>query len=184
MPWVLWRCWLGGRKGIRPVINWVVGCWRGYLSGVSADLHMAQLMPLPLTVSCFSKIHIGFTFLVPAHLGSPGQRAIKRVCVCVCVAVLSGCISSALEEHGETCWPWAGFLPTGHRSTTAKLTTGQTDTRLVLYAFCYRHAQNNNSMIVVVDYRLWVCQAGEGSHVDAVWHSRVPCTRNYSQQSK
>ena len=31
-----------------------------------ADLHMAQLMPLPLTVSCFSKIHIGFTFLVPA----------------------------------------------------------------------------------------------------------------------
>jgi len=44
-----------------------------------------QLMPLPLTVSCFSKIHIGFTFLVPAHPGSPGQRAVKRVCVCVCV---------------------------------------------------------------------------------------------------
>ena len=48
-----------------------------------ADLHMAQLMPLPLTVSCFSKIQIGFTFLVPAHLGSPRQRAVKRVCVCV-----------------------------------------------------------------------------------------------------
>jgi len=44
---------------------------------------MAQLMPLPLTVSCFSKIQIGFTFLVPAHPGSPGQRAVKRVCVCV-----------------------------------------------------------------------------------------------------
>ena len=42
-----------------------------------ADLHMAQLMPLPLT--CFSKIQIGFTFLVPAHLGSPGKRAVKRV---------------------------------------------------------------------------------------------------------
>jgi len=42
---------------------------------------MAQLMPLPLTVSCFSKIQIGFTFLVPAHLGSPGQMAVKRVCV-------------------------------------------------------------------------------------------------------
>ena len=40
-------------------------------------------MPLPLTVSCFSKIQIGFTFLVPAHPGSPGQRAVKRVCVCV-----------------------------------------------------------------------------------------------------
>ena len=43
-----------------------------------ADLHMAQLMPLPLTVSCFSKIQIGFTFLLPAHPGSPGQRAVKR----------------------------------------------------------------------------------------------------------
>jgi len=45
------------------------------------DLHMAQLMPLPLTASCFSKIQIGFTFLVPAHLGSLGKRAVKRVCV-------------------------------------------------------------------------------------------------------
>ena len=52
-----------------------------------ADLHVAQLMPLPLTVSCFSKIQIGFTFLVPAHLGSPGKRAVKRVCMCVCVLV-------------------------------------------------------------------------------------------------
>ena len=48
-----------------------------------ADLHVAQLMPLPLTVSCFSKIQIGFTFLVPAHLGSPRKRAVKRVCVCI-----------------------------------------------------------------------------------------------------
>jgi len=44
-----------------------------------ADLHMAQLMPLSLTVSCFSKIQICFTFLVPAHLGSPGQRAVTQV---------------------------------------------------------------------------------------------------------
>jgi len=48
---------------------------------LGADLHMAQLMPLPLTVSCFSKIQIGFTFRVPAHLGSPGKRVVKRVCV-------------------------------------------------------------------------------------------------------
>jgi len=48
-----------------------------------ADLHMAQLMLLPLTVSCFSKIQIGFAFLVPAHLGGPRERAFKRVCVCV-----------------------------------------------------------------------------------------------------
>ena len=47
-----------------------------------ADLHMAQLMPLSLTVSCFSKIQIGFAYLVPAHPDSPRQRAVKRVCVC------------------------------------------------------------------------------------------------------
>ena len=47
----------------------------------STDLHMAQLMPLPLTVSCFSKIHIGFAFPLPAHPGGPEQRAIKWVCV-------------------------------------------------------------------------------------------------------
>jgi len=44
-----------------------------------ADLHTAQLMPLPLTISCSSKIPIGFTFLVPAHLDSPGKRAVKRL---------------------------------------------------------------------------------------------------------
>ena len=79
---VLWHCWLGGRKAIQPVkkLEWwgagiVICLERG------ADLHMAQLMSLPLTVSCFRKIQTGFTFLVPAHLGSPGQRAVKRVCV-------------------------------------------------------------------------------------------------------
>jgi len=60
-----------------------------------ADLHMAQLMPLPLTVSCFSKIQIGFTFLVPAHLGSPGQRAVKRVCV-----HQSPCAGSVVATYG------------------------------------------------------------------------------------
>ena len=44
-----------------------------------ADLHTAQLMPLPLTVSCFSEIQIGFTYLLPAHPGSRGQRAVKRL---------------------------------------------------------------------------------------------------------
>ena len=59
------------------------GCWHGYLSGARCRLVYSQRMPLPLTVSCFSKIQIGFTFLVPAHLGSTGKRAIKRVCVCM-----------------------------------------------------------------------------------------------------
>jgi len=57
-----------------------------------ADLHMAQLKPLPLTVSCFSKIQFGFAFLVPAHPGSPGKRAVKRVCV------LNVCVLSSYEK--------------------------------------------------------------------------------------
>jgi len=65
-----------------------------------ADLYMAQLMPLPLTDSCFSKIQIGFTFLVPAHLGSPGQRAGKRLCACVCVCV---CVSELVSTIAATC---------------------------------------------------------------------------------
>jgi len=56
------------------------------------DLHMAQLTPLPRTVSCFSKIQIGFTFLGPAHPGSPRKRAIKRACV---IRLL----------HGSENWP-------------------------------------------------------------------------------
>jgi len=84
------------------------------------DLHMAQLMPLPLTVSCFSKkIQIGFTFLVSAHLGSPGKRAVKRACVCVCVCVcvygrhgwLGGRVVSVLDSGAEG----PGFKPQPRR---------------------------------------------------------------------
>jgi len=64
-----------------------------------ANLHMAQLMPLPLTVSCFSKIQIGFPFLVPAHLGSPGKRVIKRVCVCVCTYLLTKAQSHKITNY-------------------------------------------------------------------------------------
>jgi len=83
LPSVLLHCWLGGRKGIRPVKTEWWGAGVVICLERGANLHMAQLMPLPVTVSCFSKIQIGFTFLVPAHPGSPGQRAVKCVCVLV-----------------------------------------------------------------------------------------------------
>jgi len=65
--------WLEGHPACKKAEWWVVGmviCLER-----DTDLHMAQLMPLPLTVSCFSKIQIGFTFLVLADPDSPEQRA-------------------------------------------------------------------------------------------------------------
>ena len=71
---------LVGRQEGHPACKKTEWLGAGWQRG--ADLHMAQLMPLPLTVS-FSKIQIGFTFLVPAHLGRPGKGPLNR-CVCVC----------------------------------------------------------------------------------------------------
>ena len=78
---------------------------------------MAQLMPLPLTVSCFSKIQIGFTFLVPTHPGSPGQRAVKRVCVCVlccslAISIIVSCgvfVWTLCTGAGGTFWILENF---------------------------------------------------------------------------
>ena len=61
-------------------------CWRGYLSGARCTLAYSPA-DATSTHSCFSKIRIGFTFLVPAHPGCPGQRAVKRARVCACVRV-------------------------------------------------------------------------------------------------
>jgi len=64
----------------------VVGAGVVFCLEQGADLHTAQLMPLPLTVSCSSKIQIGLTFLVPAHMGSPGKGLLNaRVCVCLLI---------------------------------------------------------------------------------------------------
>ena len=97
---------VGRQKGIQPAkkTEW---CGAGVVICLerNADLDMAQLMPLPLTVSCFSKIKIGFAFLVPAHLGSPGKRAVKRVCVCVCVCVRVWCVVWC-----GVLWCWYGYL--------------------------------------------------------------------------
>jgi len=74
---------LVGQQEGHPVCKKLWGAGMVICLERGADLHMAQLMPLPLTVSCSSKIQIGFTFLVPAQPGSLGKRAVKRVCVCV-----------------------------------------------------------------------------------------------------
>ena len=81
-----------------------------------ADLHMAQRISLPLTVSCFSKIQIGFTFLVPAHPGSPRQRAVEYVRV-----------SALFIDHSLACY-FCYFL--------SRLLTGKT-CGLLVGAFCF-----------------------------------------------
>jgi len=76
---------LVGRQEGHPACKKLSSGVLAWLSVCSeVQTHMAQLMPLPLTVSCFSEIHIGFTFLVLAHPGSPGKRAVKWVCKWVC----------------------------------------------------------------------------------------------------
>jgi len=79
-----------------------VGCWHGHLSGSRCRLAYGSAMPLSLTVSCFSKIQIGFTFTVPAHLGSPGKRAVKRVRERVFVQLVFA-FSSQLLSTSECC---------------------------------------------------------------------------------
>ena len=74
------------------------------------DLHMAQLMPLPLTVSCLSKIQIGFAFLVPAHPDSPGQRAVKRVCVCARPALVTR-FKQPLQVNDFATFDMLPFIP-------------------------------------------------------------------------
>ena len=71
--------WQEGHLACKKLSGWGAGVVICLERG--ADLHTAQLMPPPLTVSCFSKIQIGFTFLVPAPSASRGQRAVKWVCV-------------------------------------------------------------------------------------------------------
>jgi len=101
LPSVLWHCWLGSRKGIRPEKTEWWGAGVVICLERGADLRMAQRIPLSLTVSCFSKIQIGFTFLVPAHPGSPGQRAVKRVCVCGCVCLFSRAMWVSWYQKGK-----------------------------------------------------------------------------------
>ena len=93
-------------------------------------MHMAQLMPLPLIVSCFSKIQIGFTFLVPAHLGIPGKRAVKWVCVFVAALVLKeslGITVTCLYRQGA----FPSFYPVDIIKSVGKLPT--TEKQLVSF---------------------------------------------------
>ena len=73
---------------------------------LGADLRLAQLMPLPLTVSCFSEIQIGFTFLVPATRVVLEKGPLNGcVCVCVRACVCVPCIKYPLPRYSCKCCP-------------------------------------------------------------------------------
>ena len=121
--------WQEGRPACKKTEWW--GAGMVICLELSADLHTAQLMPLPFTVSCFSKIQIGFTFLVLAHLGSPGKRAIKRVCVYVriiiiiCQVVIQRLHSEArqgraVQRRWEDAWPRADIRRLRHRAASTR----------------------------------------------------------------
>jgi len=82
----LHRPWLGGRKGIWPVKNSVVGCWHGYLSGTRCRLAYGPADVAATHRLLLGKIQIGFTFLVPAHPVVPDKGPLN---VCVCVSVIT-----------------------------------------------------------------------------------------------
>jgi len=78
---------VGRQEGHPACKNRAVGCWHGYLSGASCRLAYGPAAPLPLTVSCFSKIQIGFTFLVLAHLVSPEKGPLNGYVYVCCTLV-------------------------------------------------------------------------------------------------
>jgi len=90
----------GRQEGHLACKNW---CWRAYLSAARCRLAYAAA---DATATHF--LHIGFTFLVPAHLGSPGKRAIKRVYVCISKqsteSVESVLKKKAMEAWSERVW--------------------------------------------------------------------------------
>ena len=91
LPSVLWRCWFGVRKSIRPVKNCVVRCWRGYLS--AARCKWFAYGPADATAILSSLASEWLTFLVPAYPRCPGKETVKRVSVC-----LSVCLSVKLDS--------------------------------------------------------------------------------------
>ena len=103
----------------------------------SADLYMAQLMPLPRIVFCFRKIQIGFTFLVPAHMGSPGKGPLNG-CVCVKGGLESICCWNVLQRVRQ----FVRGLWNSKRQRTLSEFGNESQKRLQLKKICRLKCQN------------------------------------------
>ena len=125
-------------------------------------------MPLPLTVSCFTKIQIGFTFLVPAHLGSPGKRAVKWVCVCFIIVYKLQKVWHVISFNND-------LLHNIHSMVSRKSQIGDIACHL-LNAF---HSQDLDNMFFVLVFSALTLLVGwqEGHLVCKKWV--VGCWRGY-----
>ena len=90
VPSVLWRCWLGGRKGIRPVKTWVMRCWHGYRSGAMCKWLDGVADATATPSSLLQKIQNGWSFWYRPTQVVLEKKAVKRLCVCVCTCVNIG----------------------------------------------------------------------------------------------
>ena len=105
-----------GHPACKNLSGWVLA-W--FCLERDADLHMVQLKPLPLTVSCFSKIQISFTCLVLAHLGSPGKRAVNVCTSNDCIATKTNVLATLIspdhtDQNQNFSGPIANFrIPVG-----------------------------------------------------------------------
>ena len=148
---------MGGRKGIWPVKTEQWGAGMVICLERGADLHMAQLTPLTITVSCFSKIQIGFAFLVPAHPGSPGKRPLNG-CVCVCVLC-------ALYVTHSLCFLCCNFTTMLHcRSELRSVCSATTHADNVALPACARRAavQQSTDISCRLGHNSEVCGCGHG----------------------
>jgi len=136
MPSVIWRCWLGGRKGIWPVKNWVLGCWRGCVSGsrcrfaygpadATATLYLAPVNPYWFNVSGAG---------LPGWSRTKSKRAVKLL-VCVwfyCISVYCTSHTVVFYEPSRTTLLWM----TRH----SLLSTCQENVILMCFAASYNEA--------------------------------------------
>jgi len=142
-----------------------VGCWRGICLERGADLHMAQLMPLPLTVSCFTKIRIGFTFRYRLTWVVPDQGPLNWCVLCVCVRArtawiwTSGSTLRRLTVQMKSC-PAAASL---HRRPTAP-PPGELCTQLLYYS----HSHMGHFVVVCLEWD------ANDLHMDMVWLMPLP----------
>ena len=122
-------------------------------------------MPLPLTVSCFNKIQIGFAFLVLAHLGSPGKGPLNGcVCVCVCISQVIDCEDRLRNDL--YCVEWGVKL---YSNQPTKLVSNMTLPAVLLWSWYWAPA-------TVDQYHLLVRRSAANipCHTPLLWSNDEP----------